>query len=126
MGNEFTRGVLQELLQRSQAFSGELANPCEILENGCKIRLWNMLNEVSYSFSHGLLRDTVYGMQLRKHLQKLHGIAAEIMVDYWKDDCSKYAEIARQFEQAGKLKESAHFYALAGTWARELFQEQRA
>ncbi len=123
LGNEFTAEVLQELLQRSQAFSGELANPCEILENGCKIRLWNMLNEVSYSFSHGLLRDTVYGMQLRKHLQKLHGIAAEIMVDYWKDDCSKYAEIARQFEQAGKLKESAHFYALAGTWARELFQE---
>jgi class 3 adenylate cyclase len=126
LGNEFTAEVLQELLQRSQAFSGELTNPGEILENGRKIRLWNMLNEVSYSFSHGLLRDTAYEMQLGKHLKKLHGIAAEIMVDYWTDDRSKYAEIAGQFEKGENFKQAAHYYSLAGIWARDLFQENES
>ncbi len=124
LGNEFTAEVLQELLVRSQAFSSELTNPGEILENGRKIRLWDMLNEVSYSFSHGLLRDTAYDMQLSKHLKKLHLLAAEIMVEYWQGDRSKYSEIAAHFEKAQSYERASDYYYQAGEWSKELFQQQ--
>jgi class 3 adenylate cyclase/tetratricopeptide (TPR) repeat protein len=126
LGNEFTAEVLQELLIRSQSFSNELSDPAEILENGRKSRLWNMLNEVSYSFSHGLLRDTAYEMQLGKHLAKLHRLAAEIMVDYWQGDQSKHAEIAAHFER-GELPDKAfEHYQQAGLWARDLYQQHES
>jgi len=126
LGNEFTGEVLHELLLRSQAFSEELSDPRELLENGRKIRLWNMLNEVSYSFSHGLLRDTAYDMQLGKELKKLHRLAAEIMVDYWREDKSKYSEIAAHFLKAELYQEATEYYRLAGEWAKDLYLEHEA
>ncbi len=122
LGTEFTVQILQELLNRSKALSTELTDPTEIMENGKKERLWTMLNEVSYSFSHGLLRETAYSMQLDKHLCKLHTIAAEIMEDYWGEDNSKWVEIAKHYEKGKSFSKAYSFYHSAAEHARDQFQ----
>jgi predicted ATPase len=38
--------------------------------------IWNSLSEIKYIFSHSLLREAAYDMQLRKQLMQLHLLAA--------------------------------------------------
>jgi len=70
LGREFEIKVLSQMLKDD----AELNTKLKIAENE---KIWYLMNELRYIFKHDLLRNAVYGMQLKSKLRTLHLLAAE-------------------------------------------------
>ncbi len=70
------------------------------LKRGETERIWSALSELRYIFSHALLRDAVYEMQLKSRLRELHKLAGDTIERLYPDEKEKYADIAGHFEKA--------------------------
>ncbi len=111
LGMEFDVQVLSKMLNRE-------AQPA--LDDGMRNRIWNILNEIRYIFSHILIRDIVYQRMMSERLRELHKIAAEAMGTVYKDNedaLNEYAEeIAGHYLACGNEIKAADFYHRSGTW----------
>ncbi len=68
-----------------------------------------------YLFKHVLMRDAVYGLQLRSHLRQMHLSAAQaIEALYALDLSSHYADLAYHYEQAGQIDQAIFYLGRAG------------
>lgn len=128
LGYEFNRAVLALLLEQSRP---EQANQDDgsfqaRLELGELERIWNAVSEISYIFSHSLLRDAAYGMQLVKQLRGLHLQAARAMLEIHGEEESSSALIAFHYDKAGEGFQAAGFYLKAGDYERDRFHFQAA
>src|SRR5688572_33394762 len=66
-----------------------------------KAAIWAPLNEIRYIFSHGLLRDAAYAMQMQARRRELHGLAVEALEHLYADSLSHhYVELAYHAEYA--------------------------
>jgi len=122
LGCEFAATILEAMLEAPQArssFSSQLFQ--HNLRLGELQHIWNAVSELSYIFSHGLLRDAAYGMQLTKQLKDLHLLAAEAMQRYYADAKVWFSKIAFHFEKAGSQELAADYYLKAGAFEKELF-----
>lgn len=112
LGREFAVDILSEMLEtlekrpdslneivvRSQLYAGEQEH------------IWNSLSEIKYIFSHSLLREAAYSMQLKKQLMQIHNLAAQVMEKHYTNDSSKLSEIATHYYHAGETKKAAEYY----------------
>ncbi len=97
------------------------------LSEGENQLLWNVLSEIKYIFKHSLIRESIYGMQLKERLRKLHRLAGEAMeVLHIKDIKDYYAELAVHFENAGDYLKAVYYLEKAAKQAREKFQNESA
>lgn len=139
LGREFAVDILSEMLEtlenrpdylndivvRSQLYAGEQEH------------IWNSLSEIKYIFSHSLLREAAYAMQLRKQLMQLHLLAAQVMEKLHANDYTKLSEIGAHFSNAGEYPKAVHYYDLcaekeynkgnyleAAKWARKSLELQ--
>ncbi len=62
--------------------------------------LWSRLSELQYIFSHGLIREAVYGMQMEGQLVRLHLLAGEIIEELYGDDPRMFADLSYHYEKA--------------------------
>ncbi len=121
LGKEFVLKVLLELLQRLQSQELSLEKTRMQMSSGEQERIWNTINEISYIFSHILLRDAAYQMQLKKNLRKLHLLAGQTMEFLYSLDKAKHAEIAEHYNNSGEWKKAVIYYKSAGKYEIELF-----
>ena len=120
LGREFNVRVLSEMLR------GGRAEVHPLLDEGEREAIWSALSEILYIFSHTMLREVAYDMQLRRQLRELHGLAARSMEELYGDDSGRYAEIAYHYERALIGGKAAEFLRRAADFALSEYRNQEA
>ena len=120
LGREFETRVLSEMLQEHNNIQKSIAE-------AEKAAIWAPLNEIRYIFSHGLLRDAAYEMQMRARRRELHALAVHALEFLYPNDLApRWVELAYHAEY-GELPEKAQkYFSLAGRSASDLYQNQQA
>ncbi|HEX6269798.1 MAG TPA: tetratricopeptide repeat protein, partial [Anaerolineales bacterium] len=119
LGREFEVIVLVQMLQEEE-------NVHEYVSEAEKAAIWAPLNEMRYIFSHGLLRDAAYAMQMRARRRELHALAVEALERLYGDDLKqRYAELAYHAEHAQFRVKARQYYTLAGKAASDLYQNSQ-
>ena len=101
-------------------------DPSPRLDEGRNQGLWTELGNGVYGFSHVLIRDAAYGMQLRESLRKLHRSAAEATLTVFGEDAERLAEVAYHLESAGAAGEAASYLLKAARFADEEYRNREA
>jgi len=115
LGREFAIDVLSAMLHHKPI--------TKTLVEGNKENIWKALSEIQYIFKHSLIRESVYQMQLKKHLRELHKLAGEtIEVLYLENLIEHYAELANHFEKAEIPDKAIFYFEKAGDNARDNYQ----
>lgn len=119
LGREFEIQVLLQMLhgeENAQAYIAEAE----------RAAIWAPLNEIRYIFSHGLMRDAAYEMQMNFRRQELHALAVQALETLFADGLNvHYAELAYHADRAELTAKAQTYYALAGKAASELYQNSQ-
>lgn len=91
-----------------------------------KASIWGPLDEVHYIFSHGLLRDAAYDMQMQARRRELHALAVDALEHLYGDASNRYAELAYHAKYAEMGSKAQKYYLLAGKTAADLYQNHQA
>ncbi|MCD4818106.1 MAG: tetratricopeptide repeat protein [Candidatus Cloacimonetes bacterium] len=119
LGREFAINILSAMLNRKEINK-------ELIE-GEKENIWNALTQINYIFKHALIRETVYEMQLKKQLRKLHKLAAKTIENIYKKDLKEfYGELANHYEKAEIKDKTIEFLQKAGNFAKENYKNEQA
>ena len=118
LGRSFNTRVLSEM-RRGIPIEGHLSTASEA-------GLWNRVSELQYIFSHGLIRDAVYGMQMEGQLSKLHLLAGEIIEELYGDDERMYTDLSYHFEKSGRKASMLEYTLKAAVYARDNFRNREA
>jgi len=120
LGREFEVHVLAEMLQADNLLSDEIAA-------AEKAEIWTALNQIRYMFTHGLLRDAAYSMQMRARRMELHGIAVSALEKIYKDEVEHhYGELAYHAERARLNEKAVDYLQRAGKAASDVYQNSLA
>ncbi len=125
LGQEFAASILSTMLQKT----GDL--PAKTLQRylvaGEEQTIWQALSELRYIFKHALIRDAVYGMQLKKQLRALHRLAGETIEELFRQDLKPYyVDLAEHYEKAALPEKAILYLTLAGQDALESYRNQQA
>ncbi len=88
--------------------------------------VWSPLDNLHYIFSHGLLRDAAYEMQMQSRRRELHALAVEALEHLYGEARNRYAELAYHAKYAGLGSKAQAYYLLAGKAAAESYQNHQA
>ncbi|MGM0627535.1 MAG: tetratricopeptide repeat protein, partial [Candidatus Fermentibacterota bacterium] len=95
-------------------------------EEGAELGIWTDAGGGACSFSHVLIRDAAYQMQLEDSLRGLHAAAAEAEREVFGDSPEHWARTAYHLERAGLREEAAGFLLRAGRHAAEEYRNLEA
>ncbi|HSB00588.1 MAG TPA: tetratricopeptide repeat protein, partial [Anaerolineales bacterium] len=119
LGREFEVQVLSQMLHDEK-------NVLSYVTEAEKAAIWAPLSEIRYIFSHGLLRDAAYEMQMRSRRQVLHALAVEALEKLYAGDLkAHYAELAYHSDHAGLAAQAQKYYTLAGKASSKLYQNSQ-
>jgi len=119
LGREFELQVLLQMLREEQNIQAYVAE-------AEKAAIWAPLNEMRYIFSHGLLRDAAYEMQMSFRRQELHTLAVKAVETLFADDLkAHYVELAYHSDRAELSSKAQAYYALAGKASADLYQNSQ-
>ena len=111
LGMEFGLEELEALIG-----CGSLA---DVLDGGRERGFWSVSPRPDvWTFSHALVWEGVYSMQLGRKLRRLHRRAFEAVSRLRGDEDSAAGELGRHAEMAGRLETAWPFYETAGDRAR--------
>ena len=120
LGREFETRVLSEMLQDHNNIPTYLAE-------AEKAAICAPLNEIRYIFSHGLLRDAAYEMQMRARRRELHALAVQALESLYPDDLAlRWVELAYHAEYGELPGKAQKYFSLAGRSAADLYQNPQA
>jgi predicted ATPase len=89
--------------------------------------IWIPHGEGHYLFTHGLLRDAAYTMQMRARRQELHQLAMNALEKIYANELKfHYAELAYHAKYAELGSKAQKYYTLAGKAAAESYQNHEA
>jgi predicted ATPase/class 3 adenylate cyclase len=91
-----------------------------------KATIWGPLDETRYMFSHGLLRDAAYEMQMQARRRELHALAVDALESLYSETPNRYAELAYHAKYAELGSKAQKYYMLAAKVAAESYQNQQA
>ena len=120
LGREFEIRILRELIGILRTTNPEIQQNLKgydiqpLVTKAEAENIWSILTELRYIFSHALLRDAAYEMQLKAKLRRLHKTAGEIYIKLYPEEKEFYADVAYHFEKAGDLKKAIEYANKAG------------
>ena len=115
-GREFLLDVLKEMVSEGEAIE-------QYVEEAEEYSIWVSQSDRRYIFTHGLLRDAAYTMQMRARRRELHALALSALEKIYGDELHfHYAELAYHAERAELRDPARLYYSLAGRAASEAFQ----
>jgi predicted ATPase/class 3 adenylate cyclase len=118
-GREFLLDVLNEMMAEGDAIE-------KYVTEAEQFSIWIGQNDRRYVYTHGLLRDTAYTMQMRARRQELHAQAVRALEKIYGDEQRfHYAELAYHSELADLREKAQRYYALAGRAASEAYQNKK-
>ncbi|MGZ9221499.1 MAG: ATP-binding protein, partial [Anaerolineales bacterium] len=116
LGREFEIQILLQMLREEE-------NVHRCVAEAEKAAIWAPLNEMRYIFSHGLLRDAAYAMQMQSRRLELHALALEALERLYADKIKQYyPELAYHAEHAQFREKAQQYYTLAGKACSDLYQ----
>lgn len=119
LGKEFSVKLLTAVLKRK--------NISTELDKAEKEAIWDKASEIFYIFKHGLLRDTVYEMQLKKTLRELHFTTAETIEKIYSGEIKTHSgELAYHYEKAEIRNKTKYYLNLAGDFCMENYMNSEA
>ena len=121
LGREFDTKILVEMVKDDDALASNLLE-------GERANIWSAISRHRYAFTHGLLRDAAYSMQMRAHRIDLHFVALKALEKVYGEEEVEhhYGELAYHAER-GRLSEKAlHYLQLAGKAAANSYQNSQA
>jgi class 3 adenylate cyclase/tetratricopeptide (TPR) repeat protein len=120
LGQEFDLRLLKAMLQDEEALQSWV-------HQAEQASIWSALSERRYLFSHALLRETAYKMQLHSQREAMHWLAVEALEKLYPDELSlHYAELAYHSEQGGLVEKARLYLKLAGKLATDNYQNSLA
>jgi tetratricopeptide (TPR) repeat protein len=118
-GREFLLAVLSEMTAEGDAIEKH------VLEAE-QSAIWVGNEARQFIFTHGLLRDAAYTMQMRARIRELHGLALAALERIYADDLKfHYVELAYHAERADLREKALQYYILAGKSASAAFQNAK-
>jgi tetratricopeptide (TPR) repeat protein/class 3 adenylate cyclase len=125
LGREFALRVLEKML--GSGIGLKEINILNELETGKNDKLWENLTELKYIFKHALIRETVYEIQLKETLRKLHDLAGNIIEDIYSDNIKEYfEELADHYDKAENVVKAIEYLEKAGYNAKINFRNEIA
>jgi class 3 adenylate cyclase/tetratricopeptide (TPR) repeat protein len=120
LGREFEVRLLEHMLKDGAAVREKVL----LAEQAA---IWSAVTEMRYLFTHALLRDAAYRMQVRSKRTSLHALAVEALEQlHHAEPSAHYGELAYHAEEAG-LNDKARFYLeQAGMVAEGKYQNSLA
>lgn len=119
LGREFSVRILSSMLRGEEIEDN--------LKKGEEEAIWRAVSEIIYIFTHTILRDTVYGVQLQKTLHSLHKLAAETMEKSYKEELNiHFGELAYHYEKAEVKNKAEEYLRKAGDYARNNYKNEDA
>ena len=119
LGREFQLAVLAEMTSEAAALE-------QYVLDAEQSAIWVGDDTRLYVFTHGLLRDAAYTMQMRAHRKELHAHAVTALEKIYAEDLKfHYAELAHHAEQAELREKALHYYTLAGRSASAAYQNSK-
>ena len=119
LGRQFEIPLLTHMLRDDEGVHRHV-------EEAEKAAIWSPLDEVHYLFSHGLLRDAAYEMQMQARRKELHALAVDALEHLYRDVKNRYAELAHHAKYADLGSKAQKYYLLAGKTAADLYQNHPA
>ena len=120
LGREFEIQVLAEMLQDDNLLVEEVTA-------AERAEIWSALNQIRYIFTHGLLRDAAYAMQMRARRIELHTIAVNALEKVYADDVEHhYGELAYHAESARLTEKALLYLRRAGKVSAAAYQNSQA
>ncbi len=110
LGYRFEAGILLSMIARQKI------GDKKVLKQGTSKNIWKPASLLIYMFSNSLIRDTVYQIQLKRELKRLHGIAADSYISTYKDNPAYYYDIARHLEISEKYRDAIQYYKKASEY----------
>lgn len=121
LGREFEVNLLSYMLRKEDAY------PLPEITLGEQEAIWTALTEMRYIFTHSLLREAAYQMQIHSRRKALHTLALEAYEKLAGAGLAeRYGELAYHAEQAGLEEKAVHYLDLAGSSALEAYQNDMA
>ncbi len=119
LGREFEVHILAEMLQDDDLLSDEIV----VAE---RADIWSALSQIRYIFTHGLLRDAAYAMQMRARRMELHALAVDALEKVYAEEVDHhYAELAYHAEIAKLPVKALYYLQLAGKKSAENYQNSQ-
>ena len=120
LGREFEVQILSHMLSGEEKIQEHIAE-------AEKAAIWEPLDEGRYIFSHGLMRDAAYSMQMQARLRELHALAVDAVEHVYAENLrNHFAELAYHAERADLRQKAQKYYTLAGKTASDLYQNVQA
>lgn len=131
IGREFELPVLEELMLSYEEFLHEKENARSLLEQQIatveKGQIWKPVGALKYIFSHALLREAAYGMQVKTRLQHLHRLIAETIERLYHDRLEdRFFDLAFHYGQAGITEKTIEYLQKAGDYALSQYENRQA
>ncbi len=118
-GREFLLRVLTEMTAEGDVIE-------QYVLDAEQSAIWTSERDGRYIFTHGLLRDAAYTMQMRARRQELHSLAVIALEKIYADDLKfHYAELAYHAERAELREKTQRYYTLAGKSASDAYQNAK-
>jgi len=119
LGMEFSVHILKQMAPDIEISTA--------LTLGVSLGLWTQIAADVYMFSHALIKETVYQMQMASERRRLHARAAGIMVNHYKDRLDEYSgQLARHFLTGGDRENGRKYLKLAVRNALDQYRNQEA
>lgn len=119
LGRQFEIPLLTHMLREDESVYRHV-------EEAEKAAIWSPLDEVHYLFSHGLLRDAAYEMQMQARRKELHALAVDALEHLYGEVKNRYAELAHHAKYAELGTKAQKYYLLAGKVAADSYQNHQA
>ena len=119
LGREFEIPLLEHMWRQDDLLHQHIAEAEQAA-------VWNPSDDLHYIFSHGLLRDAAYEMQMQSRKRELHALAVDALEHLYGDVKNRYAELAYHAKYAGLASKAQKYYLLAGKIATESYQNHQA
>ena len=120
LGREFMISVLTEM-------TSEADNIEQLVADAEQSEIWTPQDESRYVFTHGLLRDAAYTMQMRARRQELHRLAVLALEKIYAEELnSHYPELAYHAERANLPQQAQDYFSLAGKASAEVYSNSQA
>ncbi len=122
LGREFAVDILEKIFEK---LNSDYDIRYALIEVE-KENIWEILFEVKYIFKHALIRESIYNMQLRSQLRKIHGIAAEVIEELHEGDNSYFVDIADHYEKAENYVRVKKYLELSAAYFKSKYQNNLA
>lgn len=123
IGREFSRPVLEKVINKSKELSASL-NTLNSLE---LILPKEEAKELEYLFKHYLIQEVAYNTLLIKKRKELHGKIALAIETLYPDQLRDYYELLSfHYEKAENWEKAASFLSMSGRKAEEIFSKEES